>query len=715
MTNTQLMLLDNLIYLNRTVNAVSNNSNITVASVVTSLLNMAENDMESFTAEVTDSQFYYCDNKVNGMNAEQWKSVLEAIKSDEKLMNLTITHVVDNNDYTGENDAGYSGFRAACFTDGDDTAVIFRGTVGSFQWDDNANGGYENLTYSQEQAREYLCNLKYSDVSDTNIYVSGHSKGGNMAQYAAVYAINETGLTIEKCLSFDGQGFSSEFFQKITELGYLNETTISKMYKISSEFDIVNSLFTSLTPEENTYYVESSNGLGNPLDYLLVGHIGTNVLSFTETYGDDGEKQVSAELNNYTVPRPIHYFMEDFMNFIIGNVTPKGQELIYEGFMGVIASHNSIFGVIMEVFMPGSYLIYGLETSIAKSAFMGVLSEYVKTGENAAKALFALYDCFDTTNNSWSLLEENIYTYIANIIACKIVDYDDIYQKVCYDYVDYANKKVLVVGESDLEEIDGVPNYVDVNNFKMHWFIENTDSVEDIDTKITQIVRIVKEQVIAASAATYDPLILDLDGDGFNVELKENGTNFDLDTNSFAEKINWTSKDGFLCLDLNGNGEVDNGGEVFGDNTLLADGTTARNGFEALAQYDSNGDGVIDANDEIFSRLKVWVDADGNGESGEGELKSLAELGIESISLNYDLINGETGTEAVIGNGAVFTYTDGTSGNIGELWVSADLFDTIEQVEIEIPDDIKALANVRSIGNVNSLHTAMALAFSSQN
>ena len=239
--------------------------------------------------------------------------------------------------------------------------------------------------------------------------------------------------------------------------------------------------------------------------------------------------------------------------------------------------------------------------------------------------------------------------------------------------------------------------------------VENTDSVEDIDTRITQIVRIVKEQVIAASAATYDPLILDLDGDGFNVELKENGTNFDLDTNSFAEKINWTSKDGFLCLDLNGNGEVDNGGEVFGDNTLLADGTTARNGFEALAQYDSNGDGVIDANDEIFSQLKVWVDADGNGESGEGELKSLAELGIESISLNYDLINGETGTEAVIGNGAVFTYTDGTSGNIGELWVSADLFDTIEQVEIEIPDDIKALANVRSIGNVNSLHTAMAL------
>ncbi len=65
-----------------------------------------------------------------------------------------------------------------------------------------------------------------------------------------------------------------------------------------------------------------------------------------------------------------------------------------------------------------------------------------------------------------------------------------------------------------------------------------------------------------------DPLILDLDNDGYNVETKENGTNFDLDKNGFAEKINWTIKDGFLCLDLNGNGSIDNGGEVFGDQTM---------------------------------------------------------------------------------------------------------------------------------------------------
>ena len=106
---------------------------------------------------------------------------------------------------------------------------------------------------------------------------------------------------------------------------------------------------------------------------------------------------------------------------------------------------------------------------------------------------------------------------------------------------------------------------------------------ESFNLKILNILQQVKKTFNIAYTTKYDPLILDLDGDGYNVETKENGTNFDLDKNGFAEKINWTKKDGFLCLDLNGNGTIDNGGELFGDKTLLADGTTAKNGFEALA------------------------------------------------------------------------------------------------------------------------------------
>ena len=240
-------------------------------------------------------------------------------------------------------------------------------------------------------------------------------------------------------------------------------------------------------------------------------------------------------------------------------------------------------------------------------------------------------------------------------------------------------------------------------------YFEETNAIDELSDRLNKFFRSVKSAVTNARNTRYDPLILDLDGDGYNVETKENGTNFDLDKNGFAEKINWTKKDGFLCLDLNGNGTIDNGGELFGDKTLLADGTTAKNGFEALAQYDGNGDGIIDEKDEIFGSLRIWVDADGNGISGEGEMKTLAELGITSINLGYENVNSETGTEATIGNTASFTRVDGTTGGIGELWVSSDLFDTVDKLDIEIPDDIKELPNIGSIGNVYSLHNAMAL------
>ena len=212
-----------------------------------------------------------------------------------------------------------------------------------------------------------------------------------------------------------------------------------------------------------------------------------------------------------------------------------------------------------------------------------------------------------------------------------------------------------------------------------------------------------------ASTVTYDPLILDLNGNGFEINSKENGVYFDLNNDGFAEKINWTSSDAILAIDKNGNGKIDDGSEAFGDYHLLADGTRAKDGFEALAQYDTNGDGIIDENDEIFHNLMLWVDSNNNGISDEGELKSLSAMGIKAISLNYESVNQATDSEAVIGNIATFIYEDGTTGNVGEMWVSSDLYDSIETLSVQISDSVNGLPNVRSFGKVHSLHTAIAL------
>ena len=95
--------------------------------------------------------------------------------------------------------------------------------------------------------------------------------------------------------------------------------------------------------------------------------------------------------------------------------------------------------------------------------------------------------------------------------------------------------------------------------------------------------------------------------------------------------------------------------------------------------------------------------------SEAGELKTLREMHIKAIHLNYKYVNEATNTEALIGNVATFEFEDGTESRIGEMWVSSDLYDAIETVTASVSDTVEGLPNVRSYGTVKSLHNAIAL------
>ncbi len=133
------------------------------------------------------------------------------------------------------------------------------------------------------------------------------------------------------------------------------------------------------------------------------------------------------------------------------------------------------------------------------------------------------------------------------------------------------------------------------------------------------------------------PIIIDLDGNGVGtIALQNSNTFFDLDSNHFSENTGWVGKnDALLSLDLNSDGIINNGKELFGNHTKLENGESAKNGYEALKQYDENKDGKIDIQDSIWNKLLLWKDSDSDAKSEEGELITLDEAGIKSISLNY--------------------------------------------------------------------------------
>ncbi|MCM1286785.1 MAG: hypothetical protein NC240_00640, partial [Clostridium sp.] len=292
---------------------------------------------------------------------------------------------------------------------------------------------------------------------------------------------------------------------------------------------------------------------------------------------------------------------------------------------------------------------------------------------------------FDTVDQQ-IVIASNIFLLKVNDIIGKApfnVDFDEI--KVALD--DYITVLGVCCEQEFLDQI--------IETIHM-------DDYEKIDP-LTKLIQLYFYQYNQAATVNppIDPLIIDLGEPGINLCTMENGVNFDLDNNGYAEKTAWTgTEDGFLALDRDGNGMIENGGELFGDRVTLKDGTTSASGFEALAELDTNGDGKIDASDADFEKLLVWVDANQNGKSEAGELKSLSAHGIISISLSYretSITDEETG----VLNAETADVTININGTekiteISEFWFPVNTSDTTHVGIVtagNIPDIESALAN----------------------
>jgi hypothetical protein len=182
------------------------------------------------------------------------------------------------------------------------------------------------------------------------------------------------------------------------------------------------------------------------------------------------------------------------------------------------------------------------------------------------------------------------------------------------------------------------------------------------------------------------PLVLDLNSDGeFTISLADSEVEFDLNGDGKLESVGWVSaKDGLLAIDNNGDGTINDGSELFGTAYRLSDGSSAKDGYEALSSLDSNQDGRITAADASFGSLKVWRDRDSDGVTDAGELSNLMDMGIESLDLSG--VRGPTAENGnIVGITSTYTTSDGGTHQMADVWFRTNALTSPVMPAIEDP------------------------------
>lgn len=153
-----------------------------------------------------------------------------------------------------------------------------------------------------------------------------------------------------------------------------------------------------------------------------------------------------------------------------------------------------------------------------------------------------------------------------------------------------------------------------------------------------------------------DPLVINLDTDV--ASLSDQTFYFDIDADGELDEISQLGAgSGYLALDKNGDGQINDGSELFG--------TASGNGFADLAQYDEDGNGWIDENDAVWDKLKIWC----KDEEGNDVLYRLADKGVgaiclQNVSTDFTLKGSSGQTQGAIRNSGVFLYENGAAGTV---------------------------------------------------
>jgi hypothetical protein len=163
----------------------------------------------------------------------------------------------------------------------------------------------------------------------------------------------------------------------------------------------------------------------------------------------------------------------------------------------------------------------------------------------------------------------------------------------------------------------------------------------------------------AGAAEVKDPLVINFNG--ASAQLTEEKFSFDIDNDGTEDQISFVGPNsGFLALDNNQDGIINNGSELFG--------ALSGNGFAELAQYDEDNNNFIDENDRIYNKLRIWTQSN----EGNQQLIALGQAGIGAIYLGYtstpfEIKDANNQLQGVVKSSSIYLSDDGLTGSVQQL------------------------------------------------
>ena len=277
------------------------------------------------------------------INETEMEKVLKTVREDETYSKIEILDI--DNSKSGYND-GSEPIVNVTLRYEDMIYIAFKGTAGGVEWRDNAYASYPEYAYTEAQkgALDYFDKMykKYVDNTIKKVYVTGHSKGGNKAQFIMVMRGSDEHTKLKKCFSFCGQGFNKTFIEKYDKEISENK---DKIYNISADNDYVNVILNQIT--DKIKFVKSTTNLGDiARKRAIIRH---RFGAWHSPYVMLKEKNGVLVINRKTKQSKLMRTLQLFLAYILENMTVEDTKYFFHAMASIMIEKEK------EEFIPEEY------------------------------------------------------------------------------------------------------------------------------------------------------------------------------------------------------------------------------------------------------------------------------------------------------------------------------------------------------------------------